>query len=81
MSAGTSAREDERRVMRAAAGQAPWNVSDLLRAVGVAGWSAMRADERERIIAIMRRTPNVFLPPPAGAVGRPRRRRPAAGDG
>ena len=50
----------------APAEQEPWRASVILHHVGVAGWRAMRDDDRARLAAIARRTPDAFFrcPPP-----------------
>ena len=57
---------EERSAVLAAAEEQPRRVPDLLRAVGVAGWTAMRADEQERIAVAVRREPDaLFACPPS----------------
>ena len=63
---GEALTDAERTAILAAAEREPWRVADLLRAIGATGWRALRADERERLAAIVRRTPDaLFSCPPA----------------
>ena len=58
--------DGERSMAIAAAERSAWSASDLLRAVGATGWNAMRADERARLAAAVRRSPDaLFRCPPA----------------
>ena len=58
--------DEERAVVLAAAERQPWDAPDLLRTVGAAGWRAMQPNERERLAAVVRRTPDaLFACPPA----------------
>ena len=62
----TALSDEERDAALMAMERSPWAVRSALRAVGAAGWRAMRADERKRLAAIVRRTPDgLFFCPPA----------------
>ena len=58
--------DDERDVVLAATEEETRDVADLLRAVGVAGWNAMSADDQARLAAVARGAPtDLFRCPPA----------------
>ena len=60
------ASDEERQAVIAAVERLPWIGPSLLRAIGIAGWNAMTADEKARIAAAVRRDSRTFFHcPPA----------------